>query len=239
VKIRNPRLIRAAGWLGTWAARGLVRTLRFEYRSLGPVVAPMTAIPPGPRYAYALWHEYLLLPTVALGHPDLAVLISKHADGQILAALIEATGMGTVQGSTNRGGVEAVRQLVKGTAGRRHLVVTPDGPRGPRRIVQPGIVYVASRTGMAVVPVGIGYDRPWRARSWDRFAVPKPCSRVRMVLGEPMAIPAELRSDGLERYRLAVQAEMERLGSAAEHWAATNRLDLPAAPAIHSLRIAG
>jgi lysophospholipid acyltransferase (LPLAT)-like uncharacterized protein len=98
-------------------------------------------------------------------------------------------------------------------------------------VVQPGVVYVASRTGMQVVPVGVGYDRPWRVRSWDRFAVPKPCSRARMLLGEPVAVPPRLKADELEPYRLAVQAEMDRLTEAAERWAQTNKLHIPATPA--------
>lgn len=228
MKIRNKHLIRAAGWLGTRFALGLIRTLRFEYRSVGTVVAPVTAIPPGPRYVYALWHENLLLPCGTVAHPDIAALISQHADGEILAAMIGAIGMGIVRGSTNRGGIEAVRGLVNGTVGRRHLVVTPDGPRGPRRVVQPGVVYVASRTGMQVVPIGIGYHNPWRAKSWDRFAVPKPCTRARMILGEPIRVPDGLKTEGLETYRRIVQAEMERLSTAAETWADTNRFDLPA-----------
>jgi lysophospholipid acyltransferase (LPLAT)-like uncharacterized protein len=223
MKIRNPKLVRAAGWLGTQFARGLVGTLRFDFRNIGAVMAPVAEIPPGPRYVYALWHENLLLPTVTLGHPDLAV--SKHADGQILGALIEARGMGMVQGSTNRGGIEAVRQILNGTAGRRHLVVTPDGPRGPRRVVQPGVVYVASRTGMLLVPVGIGYEHPFRLKSWDRFAVPRPGSRAVLINGEPMAIPNGLKTEGLEAYRVQVQAEMDRLNAIAEAWAKSGRLD--------------
>jgi hypothetical protein len=234
MKIRNRHLIRAAGWLGTRAAFALVRTLRFEYRCLGPVVAPITAVPPESRYLYVSWHENLLVPAVKFGHPDIGVLISRHADGQLLGSLITAVGMGMVLGSTNRGGVEAVRQLVHGTAGRRHLIVTPDGPRGPRRVAQPGVVYVASRAGMQLVPVGVGFDRPWRAGSWDRFAVPKPCSRARVIFGEPMAVPLKVRADGLEAWRLAVQHEMDRLNAAAERWAETNRFELPSsqAPAV-------
>jgi lysophospholipid acyltransferase (LPLAT)-like uncharacterized protein len=171
-----------------------------------------------------------MLPVGRFGHPDFAVLISKHADGQILAALIQSLGMGMVLGSTNRGGIEAVRQILHDRAGRRHLAVTPDGPRGPRRVVQPGVVYAASRTGMQIVPVGVGYNRPWRAKSWDRFAVPRPGSRARLITGEPISVPPRLRADELEPYRLAVQSEMDRLTDVAERWAATNHLELPAAP---------
>ena len=84
---------------------------------------------------------------------------------------------------------------------------------------------------MKIVPFGIGYRRPWRAGSWDRFAVPKPCTRARMILDEPITVPAGLKSEGLETYRRIVQAEMDRLTAAAEAWADTNRFDLPARPA--------
>lgn len=223
MKIRNKHLIRAAGWLATRGVRGLVKTLDFRLHCLGVVTMPIGEIPPGPRYVYSLWHENILLPINTVAHPDAAVLISKHADGQMLASLILATGMGIVQGSTNRGGVEAVRSLVNGTAGRRHLVVTPDGPRGPRRVVQAGIVYIASRTGMEIVPVGSAYFRPWRAKSWDRFAIPKPGSRARQIYGVPMTVPPKLRTEELEPYRQKLQAEMDRLTNLAEEWVKSNR----------------
>jgi lysophospholipid acyltransferase (LPLAT)-like uncharacterized protein len=227
MKIRNPRLVRAAGRLATLFAQGLFRTLRFEYRPLGVNLAPRN-LPPGnrDRHIYAIWHEDLLLPAVYFGDPSIAVLISKHADGQLLGSLITSLGMGMVLGSTNRDGVKAVRQLVRDEHAHRHLAVTPDGPRGPRRVVQPGIVYVASLTGMTIVCVGVGYDRPWRAKSWDRFAVPKPFSRAKTLTSEPIAIPPRLRADELEPHRLRVQAEMDRLNAAAERWAETNRLEV-------------
>jgi lysophospholipid acyltransferase (LPLAT)-like uncharacterized protein len=231
VKIRNKHLLRAAGWLATRSARGLIRTLRSDYRPLGPVVVPTSRVPPGPRIVYCIWHEYLLYPAAKFGNPDLSVLISKHTDGQLLGSLIQAMGMGMVLGSTNRGGIEAVRQLITGDDVRRHLVITPDGPRGPRRVVQPGIVYVASRAGMEIVPIAVGYDRPWRAKSWDRFAVPRPCTRAKMVSGLPITVPPKARSEELEHYRLRVQAEMDRLTVSAERWAETNRFEPPTAPA--------
>jgi lysophospholipid acyltransferase (LPLAT)-like uncharacterized protein len=228
MKIRNPRLVRAAGRLGTLFARGLFRTLRFEYCPLGVNLAPRNLPPTNrDRHIYSIWHEDLLLPAVYFGDPSIAVLISKHADGQLLGSLVTALGMGMVLGSTNRDGVRAVRQLVRDEHARRHLAVTPDGPRGPRRVVQPGVIYVASQTGMTIVCVGVGYDRPWRATSWDRFAVPRPFSRAKGLTSEPIVIPPRLRADELEPHRLRVQVEMERLNAAAERWAETNRLEVP------------
>jgi lysophospholipid acyltransferase (LPLAT)-like uncharacterized protein len=149
------------------------------------------------------------------------VLISNHADGKILGSLIHSMGMGMVCGSTNRGGVEAVRKLTRPDVPWRHLAVTPDGPRGPRRVVQPGVIYVASRTGMKIVPVGVAYTRPWRAKSWDAFAIPKPMTKAVCVTPEPIVVPDKLKSDGLEEYRLKLQAEMDRVNSLAEEWIET------------------
>jgi lysophospholipid acyltransferase (LPLAT)-like uncharacterized protein len=233
MKIRNPKLVRAAGWLTATAVVGLGKTLHFAEHYLGPNVGGERLKRPD-RFAFSIWHDKLLLPTIKFGGPDLAVLISQHADGQLLGGLIRRMGMGLVCGSSSRGGVEAVRQIVRDDFPWRNLAVTPDGPRGPRREVQPGIVYVASRTGMKIVPVGVGYLRPWRLKSWDRFAIPRPTSRARMIFGIPIPVPGKLRSDDMEPYRRIVQAEMDRLDALAEDWASTGRLKLPAEPLRHA-----
>src|SRR5206468_6190352 len=106
---------------------------------------------------YAFWHEHLLLPAYHYGRRDIRVLISTHADGQLIAEVCRRLGFGLVRGSTTRGGVEAVRQMLR-DGGASHLAITPDGPRGPRRRVQPGVSFLASRTGLPVVPMGIGHD---------------------------------------------------------------------------------
>ena len=224
MKIRNPRLIRAAGWLGTHAIRGLFRTLRFEHRHLGSTVMPPQP-EPAPRCLYLVWHETLLMPLTRFASPTLSTLVSKHADGQLLATVIQNLGLSVVYGSTNRGGVQAIREIIRDVSGCRHLAITPDGPRGPRRAIQSGALFLASRTGMQIVPVGVGFCNPWRLRSWDRFAIPKPCTRAKMVSGQTFTIPANTRSEGLEGFRLLAQAELDRLTRIAEHWAATNRFD--------------
>jgi len=225
MKIRDPRLIVAAGWLGTCAVRLLSATLRFDSRSVGP--SPLDPLQPPERepFLYALWHENFLIPIVRFGNPGVSALVSRHADGQVLGALLRATGVGVVYGSTSRGGVSAVRELLR--PGARHVAVTPDGPRGPRRVVQPGVVYLASRTGMRIVPIGVGHRDPWRVKSWDRFAVPRPFSRVRCLFGRPLAVPGGLNGDGLVPHTKLLQAELDRLTAAAQDWADTGRPELP------------
>src|SRR3954466_6171284 len=105
MKIRNRHLLRATGWVAARLAKGLLRSLRYEFTCIGPDVLPGQLDHPD-RFIYAIWHEHLLLPTVRHGGPDLAVLISAHADGQLLGSLITAMRMEMVRGSSTRGGIE-------------------------------------------------------------------------------------------------------------------------------------
>jgi lysophospholipid acyltransferase (LPLAT)-like uncharacterized protein len=235
MKIRNRHLISTIGWCGTRMVRALSGTLRFDYRSVGPVAVDPKSARNQYSFIYALWHENFLIPITRFGNSSVAALVSRHADGQILGTLIRATGMGVIYGSSNRGGVAAVRQILRSNGEYRHLAVTPDGPRGPRRIIQPGMIYLASRTGLRIVPLGVGHSRPWRVNSWDAFAVPRPFSRVRCLFGEPLTIPPDLRPAELESHGGRVQLELDRMTEAAQQWAETGRLQLP--PTILQARI--
>jgi lysophospholipid acyltransferase (LPLAT)-like uncharacterized protein len=218
VKIRHPWAIKAFGI----AAAGLVRlwggTMRYRYRPLGPDVNPVRLRRDG-RYIFAFWHENLLAPAFLYGRGPVTVLISEHADGRLVAEACRRLGLRTVAGSSTRGGVRAVRELLRqGRIG--HLAVAPDGPRGPRRKVQPGLIYLAAKTGLPIVPGGFGYGGAWRMRSWDRFALPHPWSTLTCVTTAPIHVPADLRKGGLEAYRLRVEEALGEATAAAEQRAA-------------------
>jgi lysophospholipid acyltransferase (LPLAT)-like uncharacterized protein len=207
-------------------------TLRYRYRFLGPDVSPHSPMLAG-RYLYAFWHEYLLHPAYNFGRPDIYVLISQHADGELIAEISQRLGFNVVRGSTTRGGVEALRQMVR--LGREaHVAITPDGPRGPRREVQVGLVYLAARTGLPVVPLGVGFRSAWRARSWDRFAVPIPGTFATFVFGSPIVVPPGADREVLERYRVEVEEEMLHLTELAERWANTG--ERPSDPGLEERR---
>lgn len=221
MKIRRPWMIKAAGFTAAWSVKLWLGTLSFRYRPLGPNLDPRCP-DIRDRYIYAFWHENMLLPAYHYGRSDIHVLISQHADGQLIAEVCRHLRFRTVRGSSTRGGIEAVKRMLR-LADRGHLAITPDGPRGPRRQVQPGLVYLAARTGLPIVPTGFAYDRPWRARSWDRFALPRPWSRATCVTGEPIAVPAESGREQLEHYRTLVGQAMEQVSAAAERWAESRR----------------
>jgi lysophospholipid acyltransferase (LPLAT)-like uncharacterized protein len=222
MKIRKPWLIKTVGLLGTALARIWMGTLRFRLRHLGPVDANPHHTAPGQRYIYALWHENMLLPAFQFARGDIHVLISHSADAQLFADLLRYMRVPVIRGSTNRGGVEAVRRILR-DGRERHLTMTPDGPRGPRRRIPPGIAYLAARTGMPIIPVGFGYDRPWRLRTWDRFAIPRPWTLGTCVTAPAIIVPPDANKDELERYRQMVEAALSAVSDIAEEWAEKGR----------------
>jgi lysophospholipid acyltransferase (LPLAT)-like uncharacterized protein len=217
MKIRHPQLVKALGFAIAWLMRLWVSTLRYRYRPLGPAVVPAPPVREG-RYIYAFWHESLLVPAFQFGRGDMSVLVSGHADGRIMAEAVRHLRLRVVDGSTTRGGVEAVRELVR-RAENDHLIITPDGPRGPRRCVQPGVIYLAARTGLPIMPVAFGFHKAWRMNSWDCFALPCPGSAVVCVSGVPIHVPARITRDNLEKVRLEVEQAMLQVTEYAERWA--------------------
>lgn len=138
---------------------------------------------------YLIWHGQLLPVTCRHRHEGVVVLVSRHRDGGYLATIAERWGYRVVRGSTRRGGAAGLLTIVRLLKEGREVALTPDGPRGPARRVQPGAVAAAQHAGVPVVPVAAVADHAWRLRSWDRFMVPKPFARVRVVYGEPIEVP--------------------------------------------------
>ena len=215
MKLRSPWLIRLAAFLAAVLIRMWMGTVRFRIVfSGGERLYPVD--PRKQRYLYAFWHETILFPTVFSGR--VKILISQHADGELIAQACQRMRYGVIRGSTTRGATQALLQLCR-QCRNSHLLVTPDGPRGPRRRVQPGLIFVASRTGLPVVPCGIGCSRVWRARSWDRFAVPWPFSLAVVVVAPSIHVPAELDRQELEQYRQRIEAIFLAVTEAAERLA--------------------
>src|SRR5215217_5750323 len=129
-------------------------------------------------------------------------------DGEIMTQIVSRLGFTTVRGSSTRGGARALREM-RHRADRGHLCITPDGPKGPRRSVQPGLPYLASRTGFPIVLLALATRDPWRARSWDRFAIPRPFSAATCVSPEAIHVPADAGREELEEYRLLMEQRMQ------------------------------
>ncbi|HVK14501.1 MAG TPA: lysophospholipid acyltransferase family protein [Gemmataceae bacterium] len=225
MKLRDPKTIRRVAVAGSYVARAWYRTLSYAYRPLTRyLMGDRPDLLGDARYVYAFWHEYLFVPSYVYARPDTAVLIGQHADGELLTHMNERFGFKIVRGSTTRGGPTAMLRMVR-DAESRHFGLTPDGPKGPRRKCQFGAVYLASRTGAPIVPVGFGYSRCWRVDNWDRFALPAPFSRVRCVTTHPIFVPPDLSTKKLEPYQQAVEDATNQATAVAENWAETREFD--------------
>jgi len=159
----------------------------------------------------ALWHGSMLLGLPEHAGKAWSVLVSPSDDGDLVQPLLERFGYGVVRGSTSQGGARALRALLAELERGGVVVLTPDGPRGPRHAVNPGPAWMAMRTGATVVPCGFACDRAWRLSSWDRFEIPRPGARVVLAYGEPVSAP---KGAGEEALRAASEQLRARLLSA-------------------------
>jgi len=220
MKLKIPLLDALGGLLATAAVRHWMATLDYRVAYYDPSIDPAYPECQGQKI-YIFWHEYILFPFFHRGHCNVAMLVSWHQDAEILRHAARHMGFDVVRGSSRRGGTIALRQLLDKSR-RMHLAITPDGPRGPRRRLSPGPAYLASKLGLPIVAMGFGYHRPWRAPTWDRFALPRPGSRARAILSPPLYVPPELDREGLEHFRGRIEVLLNRLTEEAESWAETN-----------------
>jgi hypothetical protein len=209
--------VKVGGLLAASGVHAWMSTLDYKAAFYDPTVDPVYHRNQGQKI-YIFWHENILFPLYLRGHCNLAMLLSRHHDADILTEVANHLGFEFVRGSTYGGGMAALRELLR-KSGHMNLTITPDGPRGPRRVLAHGPVYLSSKLGLPLVAMGFGYDRPWRVNSWDRFAIPKPFSRARTVVSPPIVIPPALDREGVEHYRLKVERLLNRLTVEAEAWA--------------------
>lgn len=178
-------LVRVLGW--TWRVRFLNRDVRDELERRGE------------QFIYVLWHGQLLPLLWAHRHRNIAVIISEHRDGELIARVARSLGFRTVRGSTTRGAARALLAASREVEEGHCLAITVDGPRGPARVVAPGALVIAQRTAAPMLPACAGASRAWRLKSWDRFLIPKPFARVVVAYGAPIRIAAESPRDAAEQ----------------------------------------
>ena len=184
------------------------RTLRVETR--GFAAAPVRTI-------YCGWHGLSFPFATHFRDRDWWVMISLSRDGDLQNAIFEGLGYRTVRGSTRKGGARAAVGAIKALRAGGVLAMTPDGPRGPSEVVQEGALLIAQRSGAVLVPVGIAMSATWFvARSWDRYRLPRPFARVRLVAGEGLAVPPDATPEETETIRAGLQDAIARLTREAE-----------------------
>jgi lysophospholipid acyltransferase (LPLAT)-like uncharacterized protein len=197
--------------LGVCLLKIWARTLRYKVDDRAGVVGqPVTE-----NYIGALWHNRLLLIGFVLKKfvPQRrnTVLVSASRDGALLADVMQRFGFEAVRGSSSRLGARAMLQLTNVLASGSDVGITPDGPRGPAYELGPGIIFLAQKTGAGIVPVQIEYSSYWRLKTWDRFILPRPFSRVRVIFGPVHRVIQTSTPQAFEAERLRLQDAMMAL----------------------------
>ena len=138
-----------------------------------------------------VWHENIMFGACRYRGTNYHAITSESFDGEIAVRVMRQFGMDAVRGSSSNGPLTVMRRLVKALELIDVVGLTPDGPRGPRRIAKPGIAILASRTGVSIVPNAFAVSRGWRLKSWDRMLIPKPFSKVVCLYGAPIPPPTK------------------------------------------------
>jgi lysophospholipid acyltransferase (LPLAT)-like uncharacterized protein len=213
----RPAAAEVGGWrvsLLAALAAGAIRLLRSSLRARHDGDAtPRAWEREGRRFILAFWHRHLLLMPYAYRGGAISVLVSRSRDGELIARTVERFGIRTARGSSSRGGAAGLRGLLRQARAGLDIAFTPDGPRGPRGVVQPGVLLAAAATGWPIVPVAWAARPCRRLGSWDRMVVPLPGGRVRFVYGEPLWVE---RGGDLEPAAAALKARLDAAEETAE-----------------------
>jgi hypothetical protein len=196
-------ILPAYGFLGLYA-----KTLRLRVENDDIFRRHLEA---GGRVVFASWHQRFFggffIPRI-YGTPH-CIMISRSRDGDFVAGVVGHIGWRAIRGSSSLGGKEALRQMIDALMQDRvggHIV---DGPLGPPRQLKPGLISLAQRTGAAICPAYVSYDKPWIFNSWDRFMVPRPFSRVLLRFDRELTVvPDELDEQAFERLRRKIETQM-------------------------------
>src|SRR5690348_14873438 len=156
------------------------------------------------------WHGRILPATVYFRNRNIVVITSQNFDGEWIAGIIERFGYGTARGSTSRGGAKALVQLRRDLLAGKPVGFTLDGPRGPARVAQPGALFLAGATGYPILPFHLESSAAWTTKSWDRTQIPKPFSRVAVVVGESFFVP-DTEEATIEAARVQLQDVLSNL----------------------------
>lgn len=167
---------------------------------------------------YVFWHERIFLTTYWWRNRRIVVLTSKSFDGEYIARFIQRFGYGAVRGSSTRGGVGAVVEMVRLMRQGCTTAFTIDGPKGPPRVAKMGAVLLAKKSGHPILPVTMALERRWIAPTWDSFQVPKPFSRACVFVAPPIYVTAGADEAELSATNEHLQATLDELTERGERW---------------------
>jgi len=165
---------------------------------------------------YVVWHGTMLLPIFAHRNEQIVAMVSEHADGEIIAQTILRLGYKTVRGSSTRGGTNAYRGMLKLLKQGHNCTILPDGPTGPRHVFKKGAMLLAQRSESIIQPLTFSSKKPISLKTWDKFTLWYPFTRICLAYGKPMKLPRKMDPKTLESYRVEIENRMNALQKEAD-----------------------
>ncbi len=168
-------------------------------------------------FIYCIWHGKILIPIFTHRYENIHAMVSLHADGEMIAQTLHRLGFRTIRGSSTRGAQRAVVEMIRALKQGKVCAIMPDGPKGPRHVFKPGAISIAQKSGAYLLPFTFACSKPFVfKKSWDRFTIMLPFSKSVAIYGEPIAVPADLKDEAFEDFRLMVESKMLELEKYAE-----------------------
>ncbi|MEJ7861916.1 MAG: lysophospholipid acyltransferase family protein [Pyrinomonadaceae bacterium] len=167
---------------------------------------------------YAFWHERIFLSTYFFRNRNIIVITSQSFDGEYIARFIQRLGYGAVRGSSTRGGVGALAQMIRLMKQNLSMGFTLDGPKGPRHVAKTGAIMLAKKTGNPVMPFVIEAEEYWTLQSWDKLQIPKPFSRAKIFIGELVYVAPDADPEEIENKRRELQKSLDELVENGKQW---------------------
>lgn len=182
---------RAVPFVAAHLVKLLSYTLRVKYEGIDAVQDLVRA---DRRFILTFWHRRLVMMPLAYPfkrkHRGVAILASDSKDGERSTATWKWFGIQAVRGTAADDGAKALVRMIRAVKEDWDFGITPDGPKGPRQVLKPGVIALAKKTGAAIVPVCVAYDRAFELKTWDAMPIPLPFAQCVVRFGEPMAVPA-------------------------------------------------
>lgn len=189
-------------WLERKVAGVFLKLLRLSCR-----IEIQNPYPKTDKCIYIFWHRNLIPLALHRIGDQLAIVVSSSKDGELIAGPMQELGYIPVRGSTTRQGSEALREMLRRSK-EMQLGITPDGPKGPSKSIQPGVLYIALLAKIPIIPLQAEVEREWIFNSWDRFRLPKPFTRIRVKCGTTHWVRSK---DDFEPVLTSLKAEMDSL----------------------------
>lgn len=167
---------------------------------------------------FSFWHDRIFAGTYYFRRRGIVVMNSKSLDGEYMARWVLRLGYGSVRGSSSRGGTGALVEMIRAMRAGLATAFTLDGPRGPRYLAKKGPVILAKKTGNPLMPFTVECRRFWRLKTWDRIHVPKPFTRARLIIAEPIYVAAGSSDAELDEKLAMLQRSLDKLNERAEEW---------------------